>query len=75
LGCGAAWVLHRNGTARAGAPLNLRVLPAAAALGMASMVLLICAAARAEILGLAAVLAASTALYAAMRLAARRAIG
>jgi amino acid transporter len=71
LGCVAAWVLHRNGTARAGVPLNLRVLPAAAALGMASMAVLIAAAARAEIFGLAAVLVASTALYVAMR----RAVG
>ncbi len=73
LGCGAAWVLHRRGTAlAAGAPMNLRVLPAAASLGMASMVVLVGAAEPAEILGLVAMIAASGVLYAVMKLVIRR---
>jgi len=67
LGCGAAWVLHRRGTQVAGPPLNLRFLPAAAILGMASMVLLVLAAEPVEIFGLGAVIAGSSALYVAMR--------
>jgi amino acid transporter len=64
LGCGAAWVLHRRGTTHtAGAPINLRVLPAASVLGMASMGALIAVADGAEILGLAGVVVASAALY------------
>ncbi len=67
LGCGAAWVLHRRGTHLAGAPLNLRFLPVASVLGMASMVLLIGVAAWDEILGFAAVIAVSSALYVGMK--------
>jgi amino acid transporter len=64
LGCGAAWVLHRRGTAHAsGAPINVRVLPAASCLGMASMAVLIGVADGDEILGLAGVVAASAALF------------
>ncbi len=66
LGCGAAWVLHRRGTQLAGPPLDLRFLPAASVLGMASMVLLIGVAAWDELLGFAAVIAVSSLLYAAM---------
>jgi amino acid transporter len=73
LGCGAAWVLHRRGTAHsAGAPINLRVLPAASVLGMASMVLLVGAAEPAEQFGLFAVVAGSVVLYAVMKLVLRR---
>jgi amino acid transporter len=72
LGCGAAWVLHKRGTQAAGPPLNLRLLPAASVLGMGSMVLLVCAAERQEMLGLAAVVAFSAALYGIMRAASRR---
>jgi amino acid transporter len=72
LGCGAAWVLHRRGTAHvAGPPINLRVLPAAACLGMASMALLVGVAEPAEIFGLFAVIAGSAVLYAAMKLVVR----
>ena len=68
LACGAAWVLHRRGTQSAGHPLNLRLLPVASVLGMISMILLICVARPAEILGLVAVIVASAALYAIMRM-------
>jgi amino acid transporter len=72
LGCGAAWVLHRRGTQMAGVPLTLRFLPVASVLGMVSMVLLIGVASTAEITGFAAVVAASTVLYAIMQWARRR---
>ena len=67
LGCGAAWVLHRRGTQMAGAALNLRFLPVASVLGMASMVLLIGVAAWDEILGFVAVIAVSSGLYMIMK--------
>jgi len=67
LGCGAAWVLHRRGTAHAaGPPIDLRVLPLASCLGMGSMAVLIGVADGSEILGLAGVVAGSAALYAVM---------
>ena len=75
LGCGAAWVLHRRGTQMAGTALNLRFLPVASVLGMASMVLLIGVAAKDEILGFVAVIAVSSVIYAAMRWAAQRKAG
>ena len=64
LGCAAAWVLHRRGTAMLGPPVSFAILPAAAAGGMAAMVLLVCVAPWDEIGGLLAVLAASLAIYA-----------
>jgi hypothetical protein len=68
LGCGAAWVLHRRGTAHAaGAPMNLQMLPAAACLGMASMAVLVGVAETAEIFGLFAVIAGSAVLYVGMK--------
>jgi amino acid transporter len=68
LGCGAAWVLHRRGRAHAaGAPMNLRILPAAACLGMASMAVLVGVAEPAEIFGLFAVIAGSAVLYVGMK--------
>ncbi len=63
LGCGAAWILHRQGTQAAGPPLRLGILPLAAFGGMVGMVALICAAERQEIFGLAAVILASAAIY------------
>ncbi len=67
LGCAAAWMLHRRGIAASGTPVSFAVLPAAAAGGMAAMVALVCLAPRAEVLGLAAVIAVSLALYAGAR--------
>jgi APA family basic amino acid/polyamine antiporter len=72
LGCGAAWVLHRRKTQLAGTALNIRFLPVASVLGMASMVLLIGVAAKDEILGFVAVIAASAGIYAVMRWAGKR---
>jgi amino acid transporter len=62
-GCVAAWVLARRGVARAGAPLGLRWLGAAAVVGTTSMLFMIAVASRAEIAGLALVLAACGATY------------
>jgi len=67
LGCGAAWVLHRRDTRMAGKPVSFRFLPACALGSMVAMVVLVCVAPRTEIIGLAAVIAGSLALYATMR--------
>jgi hypothetical protein len=56
----------------AGTALNLRFLPVASVLGMASMVALIGVAAPVEILGLLAVIAVSSGLYTAMRMVTRK---
>ncbi len=72
LSCWAAWILHRRKTAQLGPPVNFAVLPAAAAGGMLAMIALVCLAPLNEILGLAAVLAASLAIYAAARALSRR---
>jgi amino acid transporter len=61
--CAAAWRLARRGVAVAGTPLNFRWLGAAAAGGIASMLVLIAVASRAEIIGLLAVLCASVIIY------------
>src|SRR6185503_15607918 len=61
--CAAAWTLARRGVAIAGAPLNFRWLGAAAVTGITSMLFLIALASRAEILGLLAVLGASSLIY------------
>ena len=74
LGCWAAWVLHRRGVAMMGPPVSFAVLPAAALGGMAAMLVLVCLAPWDEIGGLAAVLAASLAIYAVTRAAGRRAL-
>jgi amino acid transporter len=66
LACAAAWVLHRRGVAQAGAPMNLRVLPAAAAVGLAGMAAMLWAAKPIEVLGLVGVVGASLAAYAVM---------
>jgi basic amino acid/polyamine antiporter, APA family len=58
-GCAAAWRLARDGVAQAGAPLNFRWLGTATVVGVASMLLMIALASRAEILGLLAVIAVS----------------
>jgi len=58
-GCVAAWWLARKGVAQAGAPLNFRWLGTATVVGVASMLLMIALASRAEIFGLLAVIAIS----------------
>jgi basic amino acid/polyamine antiporter, APA family len=62
-GCAAAWRLARNGVAQAGAPLNFRWLGSATAVSVASMLLMIALASRAEVLGLLAVIAVGAAVY------------
>jgi len=62
-GCAAAWRLARRGIALAGAPLNFRWLRAAMLIGISSMAVLIALASRAEIIGLAAVLAGSAVVF------------
>ncbi|HUN25475.1 MAG TPA: amino acid permease [Steroidobacteraceae bacterium] len=62
-GCAAAWRLARRGVALAGAPLNCRSLPAAAIVGIASMLVPMALASRAEILGLLALLAAAAVVF------------
>jgi amino acid transporter len=66
-GCAAAWRLAHLGVARAGEPLNFRWLRAAALTGIAGMLVLIALASWAEIIGLAAILAASAALFVLLR--------
>jgi amino acid transporter len=61
--CAAAWRLARGRVAIAGEPLSFRWLGAAAVIGTGSMLFLIGLAARAEIMGLLAVIAAALALY------------
>jgi amino acid transporter len=63
VGCVAAWSLARNGVAQAGTPLNFRWLGTATVVGVASMVVMIALASRAEILGLLVVIAVSTVAY------------
>jgi amino acid transporter len=63
LGCTASWRLARRGVAEAGAPLNFRWLGTAAIVGIASMLMLIALAARAEILGLLGVIGGSVLVY------------
>lgn len=67
LACAAAVVLHRRGTSRAGAPLNLRALPVAAAIGLTGMGAMLVAARPLELVALAAVIAASLLGYAITR--------
>jgi amino acid transporter len=62
-GCVAAWWLARNGVAQAGAPLNFRWLGTATVVGVASMLLMIALASRAEIFGLIAVIAISATVH------------
>lgn len=62
-GCMAAWLLARRGVQLAGKPLGFRWLGAAALLGASSMVTLIALASRTEILGLLALIAASSTAY------------
>jgi len=69
LGCSSAWRLARRGVAEAGTPLNFRWLGTAAVVGIASMLMLIALAARAEILGLLAVLSGSVLVYLLINLA------
>ncbi len=54
LGCAAAWRLARDGVAQAGPPLNFRWLKAAMVTGIASMLVLMALASRAEIIGVVA---------------------
>jgi amino acid transporter len=63
----AAWCLTRRGVAEAGTPLNFRWLGSAMAVAVASMLVLIALASRAEIAGLVAVIAASVLAYLMLR--------
>jgi len=65
--CAAAFVLRRRNVAVAGPPLNFAALPAAAALGLLGMLGMLLAARWQDVAGLAAVVVASLALFAAMR--------
>lgn len=62
-GCAAAWRLKRRGVAEAGRPLNFRWLGTAAVVGIASMIVMIALASRAEIVGLIATVAGSATIY------------
>ena len=62
-GCAAALQLARRGVVLAGNPLNFRWLPAAALVGMASMLGLIALASRREILGMVGIIALSALVY------------
>jgi basic amino acid/polyamine antiporter, APA family len=62
-GCAAAWRLSRNGVALAGAPLNFRFLRAAMLIGIGSVVAMVALASRAELMGLAAAVAACIVAY------------
>ena len=63
-GCTAAVALARRRVALAGDPLEVRALGLVAAIGIGGMALMVALASRAEILGLAAVIAASLVAYA-----------
>lgn len=63
LGCAASWRLSRRGVAQTGTPLNFRWLGTAASVAITSMLALIALAARAEILGLAALISGSVLSY------------
>lgn len=63
LACAAAWVLRRRGVATLGEPLGFRILPAAAIVGIASMVVILFLARWDEIAGFFAVIAASILIY------------
>jgi hypothetical protein len=65
--CAAAFVLRKRNVAVAGPPLNFAFLPAAAALGLLGMLGMLLAARWQDAAGLAAVIAASLLLFAAMR--------
>jgi APA family basic amino acid/polyamine antiporter len=62
-GCAAAWHLARSGVALAGAPLNFRWLRSAMLIGIVSMVVITALASREEMIGLAALVAASVVLF------------
>jgi amino acid transporter len=62
-GCAATWKLVRRGVAQSGEPLNFRGLGIATILGITSMLVLIALGSRAEIIGLAALIGASVAIY------------
>jgi amino acid transporter len=73
--CLASWRLARRGLAVSGRPLGFRWLGAAAAIGVAAMLVLIALATRTEILGLVGVVAAGALLYALrVRIGARPAV-
>lgn len=67
VGCVAAVVLQRRGTARAGAPLDMPALWAPAAVGVAGMLWLAANAKPAELAGLGATVGAAAAVYAVRR--------
>jgi amino acid transporter len=64
LACAAAFVLFRRRVVLAGPVPHVRVLPAIAAVGIASMVAVVAAAEWAEIMGLLATIAVAAILYA-----------
>jgi amino acid transporter len=61
--CAASWQLVRRGVAQAGTPLGFRWIGTAVIIGIASMLMLIVLATRAEILGLLALIALSLLAY------------
>jgi basic amino acid/polyamine antiporter, APA family len=63
IGCAAAWRLTRRGVALAGEPLNFPWLGTATATGIASMLIVIVLASRAEIIGLVVLIGASAGIY------------
>jgi basic amino acid/polyamine antiporter, APA family len=67
LACAAALKLRRDNVAIMGTPLSFALLPAAAVIGMISMVVLVAVAKPDEIVGFVAVTIGSIALYAVMR--------
>jgi amino acid transporter len=71
-GCLATRQLVRRGVAQAGRPLNFRWLGSATALGITGMLVLIALAARAEILGLLALIGISVVVYVLQTKLARR---
>jgi amino acid transporter len=72
LGCAAALVLHRRGLQTAGRALRVPGLPVVAGFGVASMLAIILVARWVEILGLGAVVACSSLLYAVVRKAGKK---
>ncbi len=62
-GCVASWLLAHRGIAQAGKPLAFPLLGPATVVGVSSMLLLIALASRAEIVGLAALIAVSSMIY------------
>jgi amino acid transporter len=62
-GCASAWLLARRGVALEGEPLNFRWIGIAVVIGIASMLILIGLASRAEIMGLIVIVIVSGGIY------------